>query len=82
MFPFVTQFRDRTQAGQLLADKLARRGALIRGPRGPAGEYLGAQFGLAPLDVGHVTHRTCGQEHLQEFASVQAWLIPPPPLRT
>ena len=56
--------------------------SMVPGPRGPAGEYLGAQFGLAPLDIGHVTHRTCGQEHLQEFASVQAWLIPPPPLRT
>ena len=58
-----------------VADELARRGALIRGQRGPPGEDLGAQFGLAQLDIGHVTHRTCGPEHLPEFASVQAWLL-------
>ena len=44
-----------------VADERARRGTLVRGQRGPPGEHLGAQFGLAQPDIGHVTHRTAAR---------------------
>jgi putative phosphoribosyl transferase len=57
MFPFVTQFRDRTQAGQLLADKLAEYAnltdVLVLGlPRGgvPVGFEVAKALN-APLDI-------------------------------
>src|SRR5258707_4540302 len=57
MFPFVTQFRDRTQAGQLLADKLAEYANLtdvlvLALPRGGVPVAFEVANALnAPLDV-------------------------------
>src|SRR5258708_2721025 len=57
MFPFVTQFRDRTQAGQLLADKLAEyanlKDVLVLGlPRGGVAVAFEVAKALnAPLDI-------------------------------
>jgi putative phosphoribosyl transferase len=57
MFPFVTQFRDRTQAGQLLADKLAEYAnltdVLVLGlPRGGVPVAFEVAKALnAPLDI-------------------------------
>ena len=57
MFPFVTQFRDRTQAGQLLADKLAEYASLtdvlvLVLPRGGVPVAFEVAKALnAPLDI-------------------------------
>jgi putative phosphoribosyl transferase len=72
MFPFVTQFRDRTQAGQLLADKLARYAnrkevSVLALPRGGVPvAFEVAKVLNAPLDI--VVVRKLGVPGHEELA--------------